>query len=368
MLAIVVGTRPELIKLSPVMRACEQGAMPFYILHTGQHYSPSMDQVFFEQLELPAPKYNLHVGSGPHGRQTGQMLAGIEAALLDDRPDAVVVQGDTNSTLAGALAAAKLGIPVGHVEAGLRSYDRRMPEELNRIVIDQLSDWLFAPTPAAADILRREGIPDSRILVTGNTIVDAVQQNLAIAQNRSEILQRMQLTSGGYLLVTVHRPENVDHPRRFAAILDGLRKASAEIGLPLVYPMHPRSRKMLEVFSLDSAGLGICEPVSFLDFLILEAHARLVLTDSGGVQEEACILGVPCVTLRENTERPETLEVGANVLAGSDPEQIVLGCRRQMAARRGWQQPLGDGSAGQRIARRLSAGQSSAVREMNSAR
>jgi UDP-N-acetylglucosamine 2-epimerase (non-hydrolysing) len=356
MLAIVVGTRPELIKLSPVMRACEQRDIPFYILHSGQHYSHSMDRVFFEQLELPAPKYNLHVGSGPHGRQTGQMLAGMEEVLLGDRPDAVVVQGDTNSTLAGALAAAKLGIPVGHVEAGLRSHDRRMPEELNRMLVDRLSDWLFVPTPAAADILRREGIPHSRILVTGNTIVDAVRQNLAIAQSRSDVLQRMRLSSGEYLLATIHRPENVDHAQRFAAILDGLRKASAEIGLPLVYPMHPRSRKMLDTFGFDGTGLGICEPVSFLDFLMLEAHARLVLTDSGGVQEEACILGVPCVTLRDNTERPETLEVGANVLAGSDPEQIVMGCRRQIAARRGWQQPLGDGSAGQRIAHSLSSG------------
>lgn len=352
--ALVLGTRPEIIKLSSVARGLSQLNIDHFIIHSGQHYSHGMDQAFFDELGLPAPQYNLHVGSGRHGKQTGLALAGIEEVLLESRPDAVVVQGDTNTALAGALAGAKLGIPIGHVEAGLRSYDRSMPEELNRILIDQLSAWLFAPTSVAAETLRREGFPASRICETGNTIVDAVQQNAALAERESKILDRMQLSSGRYLLATLHRPENVDRSDRFEPILAGLRRVAAETGLPLVFPLHPRSRKMLAHFGLNSDGLRICEPVGFLDFLKLEAHCRLVLTDSGGVQEEACILGVPCVTLRDNTERPETLDCGANLLVGAEPERIVVGCRRQIAAPRGWQQPLGDGFAGVRIARSLS--------------
>jgi UDP-N-acetylglucosamine 2-epimerase (non-hydrolysing) len=355
-IAIILGTRPEIIKLSPVVRACGRLEIPFFILHSGQHYSHVMDAAFFDELGLPPPVYNLRVGSLTPGRQTGQILAGVEEVLLSDRASAVVVQGDTNTALAGALAASKLGIPVGHVEAGLRSHDRSMPEELNRILVDQLSDRLFAPTPSAANTLRGEGIAERRVLLTGNTIVDAVEQNLAISRQRSDVLRRMKLTTGGYLLVTVHRQENVDHAERFAGILAGVRQAAAETGLPLVFPLHPRSRSMLETFGLDAAGLGICNPVNFFDFLMLEANARLVLTDSGGVQEESCILGVPCVTLRDNTERPETLELGANLLAGAEPQRIVAGCHTQLAAVSTWRQPFGDGLAGERVARDI-AGQ-----------
>lgn len=355
-IAIVLGTRPEIIKMSPVVRECERRGTPFFILHTGQHYSHEMDQVFFERLGLPRPLHKLDVGSGPHGAQTGKMLAGVERVLQEERPDAVLVQGDTNTVVAGALAAAKLGIPVGHVEAGLRSHDRTMPEEVNRIVADHVSDWLFPPTEASARALRAEGLPDSRILVTGNTIVDAVQENRKLAEARSGVLPRLGLERRGYVLMTAHRQENVDDAARFRGVLDGARAVARGLGVPLLYPIHPRARKMLGEHKLDAEGVRLVDPVDFLDFLQLEGNARLILTDSGGVQEEACILGVPCVTMRDNTERPETVEVGANVLAGTDPAAIGAAARRMLDARGGWPNPFGAGDAAVRILDRLPGG------------
>ncbi|MCZ7399990.1 MAG: UDP-N-acetylglucosamine 2-epimerase (non-hydrolyzing) [Candidatus Methanoperedens sp.] len=353
--AIILGTRPEIIKMSPVIRECERKHIEHFILHTGQHYSYNMDMVFFEQLGLPDAKYNLDVGSGAHGEQTGKMLEGIEKVLMMEKPDAVLVQGDTNTVLAGALAAVKLGIKVGHVEAGLRSYDRRMPEEINRVLADHSSDYLFAPTEKSKNILLHEGIPESRIFVTGNTIVDAVHQNLKIAKEKNT-LNELDIKQD-YFLVTAHRQENVDDPVRFTGIIAGLERLSQEFNIPVIYPIHPRSRKRIQEFGIKINGsIILIDPVDFLDFLQLESNARLVLTDSGGVQEETCILGVPCVTLRDNTERPETIEVGSNVLAGTEPGNIVE-CARDMLERGNkWNNPFGDGKAAERIGRVIKSG------------
>jgi len=354
-IAIILGTRPEIIKMAPVIRELEQRKADYFILHTGQHYSYNLDRVFFEQLELPQAKYNLEVGSGSHAEETGKMLIGIEDVLHREKPDAALVQGDTNSVLAGALAAAKLRIMVGHVEAGLRSHDRTMPEEINRVLADHLSEQLYAPTPKAREILLGEGIPDERIFVTGNTIVDSVNQNLGLAGKKSNILTELGLKPGGYFLVTLHRQENVDEKARFSAILEGLRRLAGEFSAPVIYPVHPRSRKRLAEFGLTAEGIKLIEPVDFLSFLQLESNARLILTDSGGVQEEACILKVPCVTLRDNTERPETVEVGANMLAGASPEKMRECAGLMLARERRWENPFGDGKAGRRIIEILEA-------------
>ena len=349
MICLVLGTRPEIIKLSPLIRECGRLEIPYYLLHTGQHYSYEMDRVFFEDLELPAPQYNLDAGSGLHGEQTGKILAGTERVLLAHRPDAVLVQGDTNTVLAGALAATKLHIPVGHVEAGLRSFDRRMPEEINRVVADHVSDLLFAPTETAARYLRREGIPEEKISVTGNTVVDAVFQNQEIAKKKTGVTERVGAREGDFILVTAHRAENVDDRGRLAGILEGLGAVGEESGMQVIFPVHPRTAKMIREFGLETRGIRIVPPLGYLEFLLLESRAALILTDSGGIQEESCVLGVPCVTLRENTERPETLEVGSNVLAGTDPMAIRERSREMRSRDRGWENPYGDGHAGERI-------------------
>ncbi len=321
-LSIVLGTRPEIVKMSPVIRACEDAAVSFSILHTGQHYSYNMDRVFFEQLGLPNAEYNLDAGSGSHAQQTGNILEGVEQFLRREQPDIVLVEGDTNTVLAGALAATKLGIEVGHVEAGLRSYDKRMPEEINRVLVDHCSDYLFAPTENSKQNLTREGLL-ANTFVVGNTIVDAVFHNLEISKQRKSILEHLDLESGHYFLATAHRQENVDDVTHMQGILRGLRLVAKE-------------------FDLD-------DPLDYFSFLQLESNARLVFTDSGGVQEEACVLSIPCLTLRENTERPETLEVGANLLTGTDPQEILEKAKVMFEKRTKWENPFGDGRAGTRI-------------------
>jgi len=348
-IAIVLGTRPEIIKMSPVIRECTKRAVDYFILHTGQHYTYNLDKVFFEQLELPDAKYNLDVGSGSHGAQTGTILREIENVLIQEKPDVVLVEGDTNTVLAGALAATKLHIKVGHVEAGLRSYDRTMPEEINRVLADHCSDYLFAPTEKTKQILLGEGIPTARIVVTGNTVVDAVYQNLSICEGRTNPLHELGLVSGEYFLATAHRQENVDFKARFDSILSGLERVSGAFGLPVIYPIHPRSRKMMDLFGLHPRGILFIDPVDYLSFLQLESKAKLVLTDSGGVQEETCILNVPCVTLRDNTERPETLEVGSNILAGTKTETILAATTEMLGRTVNWANPFGDGSASEKI-------------------
>jgi UDP-N-acetylglucosamine 2-epimerase (non-hydrolysing) len=349
--AIVLGTRPEIIKFSPVIRECERLGLDFFVLHTGQHYSYNMDKVFFEQLELPDAKHNLDVGSGSHAEQTGKMLIGIEKVLNQEKPDIVLVEGDTNTVLAGALAAVKLHMKVGHVEAGLRSYDREMPEEINRVLTDHCSDLLFAPTEKSKNILLGEGISEAKIFVTGNTIVDAVHQNLEISKRKKAVLKDLDLKKRGYFLVTVHRQENVDNKERFHGILEGLHRIKEEFSMPVLYPIHPRAKKQIKTFNLKPTGLQLIEPLDYLSFLQLESKANLVLTDSGGVQEETCILKVPCVTLRYNTERPETLEVGSNVLAGTDPDEILKKTMQMLSVRKLWDNPFGDGKTGEKIVR-----------------
>ena len=348
-ISIILGTRPEIIKMSPVIHACEQSGLNFFVLHTGQHYSYNMDQVFFEQLNLPETKYNLDVGSGTHAEQTGNMMIKIERVLQQENPDVVLVQGDTNTVLAGALAAVKLGIKVGHVEAGLRSYDQGMPEEINRVLADHASDYLFAPTEKSCLLLLQEGISNEKVFITGNTVVDAVFQNLELSKNKTDALSKLGLCAGAYFLVTVHRQENVDDCKRFSDIVDGLHAIRNELDVEIIYPIHPRARKHFESFGLTLDGITLVEPLDYLSFLQLESNAKLVLTDSGGVQEESCILGVPCVTLRDNTERPETLEVGSNILAGTSPDKI-LDCAKTMGNRpRSWINPFGDGNAAKAI-------------------
>ena len=349
--AVVLGTRPEIIKFSPIIREMERRGLEFFILHSGQHYSYNLDQVFFSQLRLPKPKYNLGVGSGTHAEETGRMMIGMEKVLLREKPNIVLVQGDTNTTLAGALVSAKLNLAVGHVEAGLRSFDRGMPEEINRIVADHLSSLLFAPTEKARDNLLNEGILGEKIFVTGNPIVDAVCQNLRFADNcdGENVLERLRISGRNYFLVTVHRQENVDNPKRFKGILDGLRLIHECFGMPVIYPVHPRAKRRMREYDLEADGLTLMDPVDYIGFLKLESEAKLILTDSGGVQEEACILKVPCVTLRDNTERPETVEVGANVLAGTDPKVILEKTAYMMDSRREWPNPFGDGRAAERI-------------------
>jgi UDP-N-acetylglucosamine 2-epimerase (non-hydrolysing) len=348
LIAIIVGTRPEIIKMCPIIRECERRKADYYILHTGQHYSYAMDRIFFEELELPQSRHNLEVGSGTHGRQTGRMIEGIESVLTSDRCDLALVQGDTNTVLAGAIAASKLGIRIGHVEAGLRSFDRTMPEEINRVVADHVSDYLFAPTGTAVENLKKEGITRG-VYETGNTIVDSVRENLEIAQRKSKVLTDLDLEPRSYILVTAHRQENVDDPARLGGIVAALRIVGNELALPVIFPAHPRTVARMKAQSVSTEGLRVITPLGFLDFLQLESKARLVLTDSGGVQEETCILHVPCVTMRQNTERPETVEVGSNLVAGTDPDNI-LAAAKEMAERPAvWTNPFGDGTAARRI-------------------
>lgn len=348
MIGIILGTRPEIIKMSPVITECEKQGLDYFILHTGQHYSYEMDRIFFEMLNLPQPDYNLDVGSGTHASQTGKIMLGIENILSKEQPDVVLVQGDTNTVLSGSLAAAKLHIKIGHVEAGLRSFDRSMPEEINRIVSDHVSDYLFAPTETSYRQLVKEGIDPEKIFVTGNTVVDAVYQNIEIAKNKVNILKDLGLSSKKYILVTFHRAENVDIKERLKGIITGLKLIKDYFSLPVVFPIHPRTEKMIEKFGFSLEEINVIPPQGFLEFLQLEANAKFVLTDSGGLQEETCILGVPCITLRDNTERPETLEVGSNVLAGVNPS-TMLSLAKNAVIDKSWNNPYGDGTAAKLI-------------------
>jgi len=315
----VVGARPQFIKAAPVS-ACLRESHTERLLHTGQHYEDGMSAVFFRELGMPEPDINLGIGSGTHAQQTGAMLIGIEEALLAERPDFVLVYGDTNSTLAAALAAAKLHIPVAHVEAGLRSFNRRMPEEINRVIADRVSDLLLCPSQTAVDNLTREGMRQGVRLV-GDVMADALRIALDRAQTRSQVYDRLRLERGKYLLVTVHRAENTDDPSRLKAIFRALEQIDERI----VFPVHPRTRKKLSELSYTASNpkLSLVEPVGYLDMVQLEAGARLILTDSGGIQKEAYWLGVPCLTLRDDTEWVETIEYGWNLLVGAQTERIL---------------------------------------------
>lgn len=358
--ALVFGTRPEIIKLSPIIRLLARSGQPYSLIHTGQHYSYEMDKRFFEDLKLPKPGYRLSrpssLGANQHESLIGWMTEKIKDALKDQQDkvgvDVVLVQGDTDSVVAGVRAANDLGIPVGHVEAGLRSRDLSMPEERNRIEADQKSQFLFAPTPFAKQNLIREGFDPHRIDVTGNTIVDAAWDNLKIAQEDPE--GKDPKKEGRYALVTLHRPETVDDPARLGGIIHALKILAKKESLKIIFPAHLRTRHRFDEFGmslkeLSDERLEITGPMGFLEFLRYESCAEIILTDSGGVQEEACILKVPCVTLRTTTERPETVKVGANVVVGYDGERMVAAASKMIKAKREWPNPFGEGDSAKKI-------------------
>jgi UDP-N-acetylglucosamine 2-epimerase (non-hydrolysing) len=353
---IVIGTRPGIVMFAPIIHELRSRKIPHFVIHTGQHYSPNMDSQFFMDLDLPDPDYKLNgvAEKKTHGAQTAAMLEGIESVLMKEKPRLVLVGGDANTNLAGALAARKLRIQVGHVEAGERSYDWRMPEEHNRRIIDHISDHLLATGEKARQQLIREAV-QGKIYVVGNPIVDASLQHLEIACQKSNILDQLDLESHCYGILTTHREENVDFPQFLRGILEGVSRASVEMDLPILFLAHPRTLKRLQEFELwnwanSLPGLMIHDAVGYLDFLNLIANAEIVFTDSGGVQQEACIHHVPAVTVRENTEWVETLENGANRLAGTDPERIVSAADEAFHADRNWPVPFGSGDTAKQIA------------------
>ena len=366
----IVGARPQFIKCAPVSRELRKEHEEI-LVHTGQHYDANMSDIFFEELSISQPDYNLGIGSGDQGEQTGRMLAEIEKVLLKEQPDIVLVYGDTNSTLAGALAAAKLHILVAHVEAGLRSFDKTMPEEINRIITDHLSDFLFCPTQTAVDNLAKEGITEEHgVYLTGDVMVDALQYNLKIAEDKSTIIEDLSrdlsihpnskpnfpvdLKNDGYYVATVHRASNTDSEENLRNIM----KAFSALDRPVIFPAHPRTVKCLKNYGLyenvtsKTSNICLIEPLPYLDMLSLMAHATKILTDSGGIQKEAYILRVPCITLRDNTEWVETVEDGWNVLVGADIDEIrtATGLKNDCIKRNNH---FGEGTSAKSIAKRL---------------
>lgn len=365
----IVGARPQFVKLAPVSRVMGDidvtGGVRIedVIIHTGQHYDAGMSDVFFEQLHIPKPSVHLNVGSGSHGVQTARMLESIEAVLLERKPDMVVIYGDTNSTLAGALAAAKLHIPICHIEAGLRSFNREMPEEINRIVSDHVSNILLAPTETAMKNLSDENL-SSRAYLTGDVMLDAVLYNSKLAEQQSTIRADLSLVNTDYAVATLHRPSNTE-PEVLRELLETFNKISRDF-TPIVFPIHPRTSNVIKDRLVDwkaAEGLKIIEPLGYLDMLDLLGHARFAMTDSGGLQKEALFLGTPCITLREETEWPETVESGGNVLAGAEPERILEAARRWTEATRSDatdrgrtdSSAFGQGDAATRIVQRIVA-------------
>ena len=353
-LLLVVGARPNFMKIAPIVR--ELGRYPerfaSTLVHTGQHYDAAMSEVFFTELGLPRPDVDLGVGSGSHAQQTAAIMAAFEPVVLEKSPDLVVVVGDVNSTIACALVAVKLGVRVAHVEAGLRSFDRTMPEEINRVLTDQISDLLFITEASAAENLQREGVPADRIHFTGNVMIDTLLSHAAEARRRA-VAARYGVPPRGYAVLTLHRPSNVDQDGTFGGLMGALSEIGRE--LPIFFPVHPRTRPALRrspvaAEMIEAGVLRLLDPLGYLDFLGLVADSAVVLTDSGGVQEETTVLGVPCVTLRTSTERPVTITSGTNILAGTDPRRIVDAFRtaRTRAGQRGRPQ-FWDGKAAERI-------------------
>ncbi len=348
-IASIVGARPNFVKLAPLSRAIRSAGITEQILHTGQHYDYELDRIFFDELQIPSPHRHLGVGSGSHGHQTGLMLTGIEEVFLTEPPDIALVFGDTNTTLAGALAAAKLHIPVAHVEAGLRSYDRRMPEEINRVLVDHCSDLLFCPTETSVQNLRREGVTEG-VYLTGDVMADILGDCLAIAERDSTVLSHLDVRPGAYLLSTIHRAENTDNPARLRSIMDALAMLGGDI--PVVFPCHPRTEARLDalgILELVKASVRLIPPVGYLDMLVLEKNARRILTDSGGVQKEAFLLRVPCVTLRDTTEWVETVKAGWNILVGAEYDRILAALDHPVPDHPG-EHILGSSHASERIA------------------
>ncbi len=350
----VVAARPNFVKMAPVVAALADGPeIAVRIVHTGQHYDPSLSDSFLEQLGMPRPDVNLQVGSASHAEQTARVMVGIERALQEHPTDALVVAGDVNSTMAAALAAAKLGVPIVHVESGLRSGDWTMPEEINRVVTDRISDLLLCTSEDAVANLAREGIAGDHVAMVGNTMIDSLRRMLGAAHAASP-LGRLGLEARGYALVTLHRPALVDDRDALLAVLAALDEIAAR--LPIVFPIHPRTRERLQRAGAPDTRVKLLEPLSYLEFLALQASARLVITDSGGVQEETSALGVPCVTYRTSTERPVTIALGTNRLVGTDPGALVQACGELLSSTPSFEPaaiPLWDGCAGSRAAARI---------------
>ena len=347
----IIGTRPEIIKMAPVVKAIDELPHEHILVHSGQHYDLEMDRVFFRDMKLREPDVQLELKEQPPHLQVARTV--MQAASVASKADLVVVHGDTNTTLAGALLGNKLGKPVAHVEAGIRSFDRTMPEEVNRIITDQVSRVLLTPTETARRNLENEDVRLG-VHVVGNSIIDAIMQNSDIAAKSSKIIKRLKLGGSRFAVLTLHRAENVDAPDRLKRVLQAMEAVASRHALTVVFPIHPRTEKAAKQFGLSSLlkvpGLKVIPPTGYLDMLELERNASLVFTDSGGLQEEACFFHVPSVTLRENTERPETLDIGANVLAGTDPRRILEAADKQKDARREWPNPFGDGTTGRQIA------------------
>ena len=351
----VVGARPNFMKVAPIVEAMKRREREFtpFVVHTGQHYDAAMSDAFFHDLELPQPDVYLDVGSASHAAQTAAIMERFEPVVLREQPDWVLVVGDVNSTLACALVCVKLGVKVAHVEAGLRSRDRTMPEEINRLLTDQIADLLFTPSADADENLRAEGIPPERIRLVGNIMIDSLYKHLDRSR-QSQIKHQLGLKDTSYVVLTLHRPANVDEPAVFGRILEALETISKE--LPVVFPVHPRTRKTMAELGLEARvetmkGLRLIDPVGYLDFLSLYSGARLVLTDSGGIQEETSVLGIPCLTLRENTERPITVTKGTNIVVGSDPGKIIAAAFAVLseAPKQPGSIPLWDGHTAERI-------------------
>ncbi len=357
----VLGARPNFMKVAPLVEAMKRREREFtpLVVHTGQHYDPNMTDAFIRDLELPQPDLYLNVGSGSHAAQTAAVMKRFEPIVLREKPDWVVVVGDVNSTLACALVCVKLGVKVAHVEAGLRSHDRTMPEEINRLLTDQIADLLFTPSRDADDNLRAEGIPEDRIRFVGNIMIDSLYKHLARSKE-STVRQTLGISDTDYAVLTLHRPTNIDEPETFARIIDALAEITQRV--PIVFPVHPRTRKMLAVSGLaeraeNAKGLRMIEPLGYLDFLNLYSQARLVLTDSGGIQEETTVLGIPCLTLRENTERPITVDMGTNTIVGTEPGKITTAAFAALdGSKKGNHKvpPLWDGHTADRILAALS--------------
>lgn len=350
----IVGARPQFIKAAPLSQALRQAGHQEFLLHTGQHYDYGMSQIFFDELGLPEANINLDVRSGDHGQQTGQMLIQIETVLQTQKPDCVIVFGDTNSTLAGAVAAVKLHVPVAHIESGLRSFNRQMPEEHNRILTDHCADLLFCPTQTAVENLHREGLSNGIHLV-GDPMLDAVLIFSKIAQNKSHIIETLGLQKGNYLLATIHRAYNTDDSQALSTLLSALQALDETV----ILPIHPRTRKKIADFGLLDTGkpskLHLIEPLSYLDMLVMEQNARMILTDSGGVQKEAYFFAVPCLTLRPETEWLETLENGWNTIVGLDAEKIHHHVRYETRPNQPPRPVFGNGQSAQEIVKIISS-------------
>jgi UDP-N-acetylglucosamine 2-epimerase (non-hydrolysing) len=351
----VVGARPNFMKIAPIMEAMRtEPALDAVLVHTGQHYDEGMSEVFFRDLGLPVPDIHLGVGSGTHAGQTARIMVEFEKVCLAQKPDLILVVGDVNSTMACAIVAAKLLVHVAHVEAGLRSFDRSMPEEINRLVTDTIADLLFTTSRDADENLKREGVAAAKIHFVGNVMIDTLLKHRAKAE-ALDVIRHMELEAHNFALVTLHRPSNVDHPDVLGDILEALRLISRT--MPVVLPIHPRTRRRVDEFGLSAAGIRVVDPLGYLEFLNLMSNARLVLTDSGGLQEETTILEIPCLTLRHNTERPVTIDYGTNIMVGPDKTRILAAFERIVSGdwRPAGPPELWDGHAAERIVQVIAA-------------